>query len=546
MSVKFSILGGAGEIGMNMYLYESEQSAVLVDCGVMFPDNSFPGVDFIIPDFTYLSEIRHKIKGIVLSHGHEDHIGALPYLLKQFPMTVYGGPLTIRLLESKLKESHIQAPIHVFNDNDELSFDDFKVRLLPVNHSISDTHAIHILHDDIKCLHVSDFKIDQSPVNGKPFSPEIFLNAAKEGIDCLVSDSTNVLNENFTPSESSVKKDIKDIMMGHNGRVFFTTFASNIDRLQQLVEICEEVGRKIVFEGRSIVKNVEIAKSLAYIRIPDGVEISLAESRKYKADDVCYVISGCQGERQSTFYKVVSKERRSLVIQEGDLFVISARVIPGNEKNLNETINNIYLNGGHVVDIQKKRVHVSGHASAEELKLLMNLTKPDYLVPVHGEYFHLKEHVKLGINSGFIQPDCSLFCISGDQLIFEKGKLLGRDQVPFGRRFVDRRGDFQFGEALLRHRKHLSRDGMVIIQYSEEAEGVLASLPLIHTEGFALNPMQQTGLQKHIMENLPLLSGNINEEMSGTVDMVKQLAKSFFKKQLDRRPVVAVINVEDM
>lgn len=543
MSVKFSILGGAGEIGMNMYLYESEESALIVDCGVMFTDASFPGVDLIIPDFSYIERIRHKLKGLVLSHGHEDHIGGVPYLLKQFDMPVYGGSLTVQLLESKLKENKLKAEVHTIYDNEELVIGDFTVVMLPVNHSISDTFAIHILHNDLNCLHVSDFKIDQSPVNGKPFAPELYLKAAERGIDCLVSDSTNVVNPNFTPSESSVKKDIKDIISSHKGRIFFTTFASNIDRIQQVVEICGEVGRKIVFEGRSIVRNVEIAKKLGYIRIPNRVAIDLVGSKQLNDDKICYIISGCQGEHQSTLYKVVSRERKNLQVRYGDLFVISARVIPGNEKNLNETINNIYMNGGEVVDIQQKHVHVSGHASAEELKFMLNLTKPKYLVPVHGEHFHLKKHIQLGLSSGFIKKGDALFCVAGDQLIFEKHRLSGRSEIPYGRKFIDRRGNFSFGNDILKVRKQLARDGVVILKVKFDLNGVIMEPPLVITEGFILNGTQQFGLRKHIMDNLPLLNDSVKNGIGGWTDLIQKLAKTYFKKRLDRKPVVVVIAV---
>ncbi len=544
MSLKFSILGGSGEIGMNMYLFESEKAVVIIDCGVMFGDCDLPGVDFVIPDFSYLDNLKDKAFILILSHGHEDHIGGVPYLLKKYKMPVYGGKLTVRLLKSKLKEHKVKGDIKEFGENDCIEFHDFKIKPIPVNHSISDTFALHLLHKDLNVLHSSDFKIDLSPVSGEPFSSESFIMAKREGIDLYIGDSTNVVNENFTPSESTVKKDLKDIINNHSGRIFFTTFASNIDRIKQLVEVCDEVGRKIVFEGASIVKNIRIADELGYINIPNGLKISLPEAKNIDDDKICYVISGCQGERQSSFYKIVSKERKKLQIKEGDLFVISARVIPGNERNLNETINMIYMNGGEVVDIQKKHVHVSGHASEEELKLMFNLLKPKFFVPVHGESLHLRKHFNLAVKSGFVEKENAFIILSGEQLEFINHEFAGKKEINCGKKYIDRRGNFTFGEDLLKERKHLARDGVISLIFREIFTEPFYEVVEIKTKGFDLSPQHMFQLKKYIFKNLPILNAGVKDDKNNIFELLEKMIKTYFKRNFDRRPVISVIKVD--
>jgi ribonuclease J len=544
MSLKFSILGGSGEIGMNMYLFESDEAVLIVDCGVMFADCDLPGVDLIIPDFTYLENIRNKDFFLLLSHGHEDHIGGVPYLIERFKMPIYGGKLTIKLLESKLKEHKIKSEIIEINENDCLILKDFKIKPIPVNHSISDTFAFHIVNRDLHILHSSDFKIDLSPVNGKPFSMESFIRAKQEGIDLYIGDSTNVINENFTPSESTVKKDLKDIINNHHSRIFFTTFASNIDRIKQLIEVCEVTGRKIVFEGTSIIKNIKIAEELGYVDIPKGLRVPLSEAKHMEDDKICFVISGCQGERQSSLYKIVSKERKALKIKEGDLFIISARVIPGNERNLNNTINMIYMNGGEVVDIQKKHVHVSGHASEEELKLMFNLLQPEYFVPVHGESLHLKKHYNLAVKSNFVDKDNAFILLSGEQLLFAKRKFVEKKSIPSGKTYIDKRGNFLFGEELLKERKHLSRDGVISIIFREIYTSPFYEIIEIKTKGFDLPPQYLHKLKKHIYKFLPVLNEEAKNDKYNIFELFEKMLKTYFKRNFDRRPVISVIKVD--
>ncbi|MGA1847034.1 ribonuclease J [Deferribacter abyssi] len=524
MSSQIIFLGGAGEIGMNMYLYESENSAIIVDCGVKFADNSYPGIDMIIPDWWYIDKIKNKLRGIILTHGHEDHIGGVSYLLKEYKLPIYGGELTLKLIESKLKEKKIKLENTVVRDGDVYCFGDFKVEFVGVTHSIQDTFGLYIENDDYKILHISDYKMDQAPVNGKPFDVHRFMEIGKRGITVLLSDSTNVINEGITSSESSVYNDLLDVFLQAKGRVFFTTFSSNIDRIKQVIDICQQIGRKVVVDGTSVVKSVKIGRELGLLSFPDDLMVNLTEAKKIDDDKICYIISGCQGEVNSTLYKIAANERKILKAKEGDLFIISARVIPGNELNLNNTINKLYYFGAKVVDIEEKKIHVSGHASKEEAKLLLNFIRPKYLIPIHGKYRHMKTHIELLEEVHYDIQTKGLFVEDGDVLVFEDENLIGENKMEVGRRYIDGRGDFILSEEDLKIKKHLSRDGIVLIQ---EINGDFK----FEVIGFNLDKKYITMLSNFLLDNL------IDVEVSRE-EFVEKIVKRFFKRKFDKRPIV--------
>ncbi|BAI79902.1 conserved hypothetical protein [Deferribacter desulfuricans SSM1] len=524
MSTKISIFGGAGEIGMNMYLYESESVAFLVDCGVKFADNSYPGIDMIIPDWDYLKSIKDKLRAIILTHGHEDHIGGVPYLLEDFDLEVYGGNLTIKLLEYKFYERKIKVLTNVVKDKDVINVGDFQIEFVSVTHSIQDTFGLFITNNDLKLLHISDYKMDQAPVNGKPFDVHRFMEIGKKGVTALLSDSTNVVNDGLTPSESSIYNDLLDVFLQANGRVFFTTFSSNLDRIKQVVEICEQIGRKIVVDGSSVTKSVKIGRELGLLNIKQDTLISLQEAKKLDDDKVCFIISGCQGEVNSTLYKIASNERKMLKAKEGDLFIISARVIPGNELNLNNTINKLYYYGAKVVDIEEKKIHVSGHASKEEAKLMLNFIRPKYLIPIHGEYRHLKTHIELLKEVNYDVETEGIFAEDGEILVFEGEKLVGQDNFESKRKYIDARGEFVLTEEDLKLKKNLARDGIVIIQdFGKEFS--------LETVGFTLNKEDENRLRYFIDENMGVVDLSRDE-------LLVNIVRRFFKKRFDKRPVV--------
>lgn len=545
MSCSISFLGGVGEIGMNMYVYETENSAIIIDCGVMFADNNLPGIDYVIPDFEYLDSIKHKLKGLFITHGHEDHVGAVPFLLRAYNIPVYGGKLSLGILEAKRGAKKVSPDLRTVKARQTITEGDFTVQFLPVTHSISDTYALYVKCGDFSALHCSDFKIDQSPAGGEPFNPADFTKLASEGLTALLIDSTNAQNEGFTQSESSIKEDLRKVFRNAKGRIFFTTFSSNVDRFRQIFDIARECGRKVVLEGTALDRNVSIAESLGYIELPEDLMITLRAAKKLPDEEVCYIITGCQGETNSTLYRIASGERKDLNVREGDLFVISARVIPGNEKNLINLVNMIYKSGGNVVDIGKNRIHVSGHASQEEIKLMVNFTRPRYVIPVHGEPVHLITLKRTLKATGFLPEENVLMVEDGKKVIFEDGEVLKTDDVPNGRIFIDLRGHFVMDEDSVKDRKHLCRDGAVsVVLIKKKADGTYILPPAIETAGFTLDDRHMRQLLDFLSENISELVNDEDYDFTELKGGLSRLTKRYCKKHLDRRPLIIPVVTE--
>jgi len=541
MSMHISFLGGLGEIGMNMYVYETETTAIIVDCGVMFADLSLPGVDYIIPDFSYIFNIKEKIKGIVATHGHEDHIGGISYLLKNFNVPIYGGRLTLNLLKHKLTEEKVRATLKEMADMECIQIDDISISFLQINHSIPDTFCIKIKGGDNTFIHMSDFKIDETPISQKPFSKERVIKFLEnEEITGVLIDSTSCQREGVSPSEKTVYEDLYKIISGASGRVFFTTFSSNIDRISQVLDICEKLKRKVVIEGRSITKNINIATQLGYLKYNPENITRLSNTKKYNDNELCFIISGCQGEVNSTLYKIVSKERNSLQIKKGDLFIISSRVIPGNEKNLAKAINHIYYFEAEVVDIEKENIHVSGHAYREDIKIITSLLRPKYFIPIHGEYTHLRKNIQNITEDLKFSPSNCIFTENGKRITFDNNQNLVRvSDIPFGKTYIDTRGGFTFGEEQLKIRKNMARDGVFFIYYSlNENDFEIIGLNAI---GFPITDELQYYIKKQINDNISLL---IESSLSGEFEfdeILTKFIKKIFKKRFDRRPEIKVI-----
>ncbi|UOD35615.1 ribonuclease J [Deferribacteraceae bacterium V6Fe1] len=539
--MEISFLGGLGEIGMNMYVYETETTAIIVDCGVMFADLSLPGVDYIIPDFSYIYNIKDKIKGIVATHGHEDHIGGISYLLKNFNVPIYGGKLTLNLLKHKLTEEKVKAELKVISDMECVVIDDISISFLQINHSIPDTFCIKIKGKNNTFIHMSDFKIDKTPISQKPFSEERVIKFLEnEVITGILIDSTSCQREGVSPSEKSVYEDLYKIISCASGRVFFTTFSSNIDRISQVLDICEKLKRKVVIEGRSITKNINIATQLGYLKYNPENIISLSNAKKYEDNKLCFIISGCQGEVNSTLYKIVSKERNSLQVKKGDLFIISSRVIPGNEKNLAKAINHIFYYEAEVVDIEKENIHVSGHAYREDVKIITSLIRPKYFIPIHGEYTHLRKNIQnITEDLDFSSSNC-IFTENGKKIAFDNNQnLISVSDIPFGKTYIDTRGGFIFGEEELKIRKNMARDGVFLLSYSlRENDFKIIDLNAI---GFTLTNELQYYIKKQINDNIGLL---IESSLSGEFEfdeILTKFIKKIFKKRFDRRPEIKVI-----
>jgi len=534
MSFAITFLGGAGFIGMNMYLYESEESALIVDCGVMFADYSYPGIDYIIPDFSYLYALRKKLKGLLLTHAHEDHLGGVPYLLKDFNIPVWGGPLTLKLLKQKLSEYKIKAVLNDVMPGETFLIGDFSLTYNPVNHSIPDTYSILIKNNNFSCLHASDFKIDYTPVSGEPFNRETYEKMGNNGIDLALVDSTNIFENGETASESALKSNIRDVFLAASGRIFFTTFASNIDRINQVLQVCKSLGRKVVFEGRSVLKNTLVANENGFLPFPEDTVITSLEAKDLPDEQICYVVSGCQGESGSSLFKIVSKERKKLKIKEGDTFVISSRVIPGNEKNLNAMINQIALYGGNVVDMGEAQIHTSGHAGCEDIKVFLKLIRPTYVIPIHGEIRHQKQFCQMLKDENFAAE--GIFAITGEKVAFNSaGGNPSVEKIDSGYRYIDTRGGFSLDDSQLKERKHLARDGVVVIR----VYGIDERFD-IETVGFSLGDYYFFRFAKFLRENLILLKDIIKDDNDKLIEMTRKLAKAFLKKELDRRPIIKI------
>lgn len=485
--IKISFLGGLNEVGKNMTLYECQGDMILVDCGLEFPDPEMLGVDIVIPDFSYAVANKDKIKGIFITHGHEDHIGGLAYLLKEMNIPVYSTRLTIGLIEGKLREHDLlsQADLNVVKPGDTVSLGCFDVEFIHVNHSIPDAVALAIKSPAGVIIQTGDFKIDTTPIDGGVIDMARLAQLGNEGVLCLLSDSTNAGKPGFTESERKVGDTFETLFAKANGRrLIVATFASNIHRVQQIINAAESYGRKVALSGRSLENVVSIAAELGYIDIPEGVLVGIDSINRYPADKMVVVTTGSQGEPMSALYRMAFSEHRKVDIGPNDYVIISAQPIPGNEKMVGKVVDELLKQGAEVVYERMYEVHVSGHACQEELKIMMSLTKPKYFIPVHGEQKHLRKHAALGVAMG-IEPKNILIADNGKSVSVTNEKISFAEDVPSGMVFVDGSGVGDVGSVVMRDRTKLAEDGIVIIALSVEREtGTVVSGPEVITRGF--------------------------------------------------------------
>lgn len=485
--INITFLGGLNEVGKNMTLYECQGDMILVDCGLAFPDPDMLGVDLVIPDFTYAVQNADKIKGIFITHGHEDHIGGLAYLLKEMNVPVYSTRLTIGLIEGKLKEHKLldKAKLNVVNPGDKVNLGCFEVEFIHVNHSIPDAVALAIKSPAGVVIQTGDFKIDTTPIDGGVIDLPRLGELGNEGVLCLLSDSTNAAKPGFTESESKVGETFGTLFAKANGkRLIVATFASNIHRVQQIIDTAEKLGRKVALSGRSLENVVTIAAELGYIKIPDGILVGIDQINRYPSDKMVVVTTGSQGEPMSALYRMAFSEHRKVDIGPNDYVIISATPIPGNEKMVGKVVDELLKQGAEVVYERMYEVHVSGHACQEELKIMMSLTKPKYFIPVHGEQKHLRKHAALASSMG-IEPSNIIIADNGKTIeVSEKAiKVVG--EVTSGMVFVDGTGVGDVGSVVLRDRTKLAEDGIVIIVLSMDGTtGDVVSGPEVITRGF--------------------------------------------------------------
>ena len=461
-------LGGLGEIGKNITLYEYNSDMFLVDCGMSFPDEDTPGIDIVIPDFTYILENKDKIKGLVVTHGHEDHIGAIPYLLRNFNLPIYATKLTIGLISVKLKEHKLlsDAKLNVVNTGDTVKLGAFSVEFIHVNHSIPDAVGFAISCGAGTVIHTGDFKIDTTPIDDKVIDIARFAECGKSGVLALLSDSTNAERPGYTASESIVGESFSTLFKkAEDHRIIVATFSSNIHRIQQIIDEAARHGRKVAASGRSMLNVIAVASELGYLKIPDGVLIDIDMIKYYRPDQLVIVTTGSQGEPLSALHRIAFSEHRQVEIIPGDMFIISANPIPGNEKLVSRVINELMKRGANVVYEKMYDVHVSGHACQEEIKLMMAVTKPKFFIPIHGEQKHLNKSKGVA-NAMGIDSAHTVIAENGNVIELTKDSIKVVDTVTAGRVLVDGLGVGDVGSIELRDRKHLAEDGIIVVTVS--------------------------------------------------------------------------------
>ena len=543
MMLKIIPLGGLGEVGLNMMVFEYDQTIFVVDAGLMFPEDYMLGVDSVIPGMDYLRENRSKVAGIVLTHAHEDHIGALPYLVKIANAPVFGTPFTLGIVRSKLEEQELLAStaLHEISVEETLKLGPFKLDFIRVGHSVIDGIGLAIHTPYGLIVHTGDFKIGHASMGTMTTDVNKFALLGKQGILALMSDSTNVEKEGYTLSAKEIRHTLAAVTDESHGRIIVALFASNIARIQMIVNIAKDRGKKIIFNGRSIEISVQIAKSLGYLNIPEGMEIDIDQVPYYADDEIVIITTGSQGEPMSALARMSAGTHKQIKIKAGDTVILSSKFIPGNEKAIAKIINNLYKRGAEVIYEKISDIHVSGHAFREELRLMISLTKPEYFIPIHGEYRHLILHARLAEEVG-VAGDNILLAENGQVIEFDQhgGRIHG--SVATGRVLIDGKGIGDVGRSVLKERRMLSEEGLVAVTIAfDEETGVIVYGPEIVSRGFVFET--ETG---HLLDDAQCVILEVVEEIPAEtlhrVDKIRakiQTAlRQYFFFTIGRRPVI--------
>ena len=540
-------LGGLEQIGLNITAFEYEDSIIVVDCGLSFPEDEMLGIDLVIPDITYLKDNADKVKGFVITHGHEDHIGALPYVLKELNIPIYATKLTMGIIENKLTEHELigKSKRKVVKFGQSINLGRFRIEFIKTNHSIVDAAALAIYSPAGVVVHTGDFKVDYTPVFGDAIDLQRFAEIGKKGVLALMCDSTNAERPGFTPSEKTVGRTFDTLFSEHKDtRIIIATFASNVDRVQQIINSAYKFGRKVVVEGRSMVNIIDTASKLGYLNIPDKTLIDIEQLKNYPNDKTVIITTGSQGESMAALSRMASDSHRKISIMPGDTVIFSSHPIPGNEKAVTNVINELQMKGADVIF---QDVHVSGHACQEEIKLIYSLVKPKYAVPVHGEYKHRKAQAKIAAELGI--PKENIYMLqSGDVLEMDSEKAVVTGKVPVGAILVDGLGVGDVGNVVLRDRQHLAEDGILIVvlaldSYSDQ----LVSGPDIVSRGFVY-----VRESDELLDEARLL---VNDAIQGCLDKgqsdwgklkstIKDVLSEFVWKKTKRRPMILPIIME--
>ena len=547
--LKIIPLGGLGEFGLNMMLLEGGAAAIAIDCVLLFPGADLLGIDLVIPDVSYLLENKQNLKGIVLTHAHEDHIGALPYILKHLSVPIFGTRLTLGLLDNKLREHHLEdtADIREITAGQLWELAPFQLEGIRVTHSLMDCLALAIETPVGTVIHTGDFKIDNTPMEGEMFDFQRFAAYGEKGVLLLLSDSTNVERAGYTPSEREVGTNLEQIFQGSTGKILVSTFSSSIPRIQQVVDISERCGRRVILSGRSMIRNSQIASELGYLRLPRSFMTENERWQELPPERLTFLTTGSQGEPLSVLHRVALDDHKSIKVESGDTVILSSKFIPGNEKTISNLINHLYRRGAEVHYEKVSEIHVSGHASQEELKTMLQLTRPRYFVPIHGEYRHLVRHRRLAQDVGVPEENCFIL-EDGDVLELSAHSARKINPIQVGRVFVDGKGVGDVEDVVIRDRRHLSEDGMVLaVMAIHQQSGELVAGPDLISRGFVRDEEGEEILEQARKVVLETLSGINREARTDPAELQEEVRKAlrrYFRKRLERRPVVLPYIIE--
>jgi ribonuclease J len=542
-------LGGLGEFGMNMMALRYGDDIIVIDAGMMFPESELLGIDLVIPDISYLKQNRQHVRAIVLTHGHEDHIGALPYILRDLEVPVYGTRFTLALVKKRLSEAGLleSTTLREVIPGRRVELGQYEIEFIPVTHSTVDCVALAVRTPLGVIIHTGDFKIDHTPVEGAGFDIHTFARYGNEGVLALFSDSTNVERPGYTPSERAVVPRIEELARSAPRRVILSCFASSIHRIQQVIDIAFRVGRKVAFVGRSMVDNVEIAHDLGYLRIPDGMVVRPQDIRSYEPRKIIILASGSQAEPMSSLSRIAVDNHRFVSVDENDTVILSSRIIPGNEKAIFRMLDHMFRRRALVYyDNSAGVIHVSGHASQEEQKLLLQLVKPKYFIPVHGEYRHLFRHAALAHQLGVVSGEIIL-AENGNCIEFTEDGTYRRDPVAAGRVLVDSGSLEEIEEVVVRDRRHLSEDGVVVpIIAIDKHSGKLESHPEIVTRGFMSDNGSDlvTGARDIVLKTINTSNPEERADWSVIKEKIRVDLKRYINKQTSKRPLILPVILE--
>jgi len=538
---RIAFLGGLGEIGRNCAVVELAGARLLIDCGLAFPDADQPGVDIILPDFAYLAEQPERVVGVVLTHAHEDHMGALPYFLRDFDVPVYGTRLSLGMLSAKLEEYNLTPSLVEVTPGERTRLGPFDLEFFAVSHSIPDGMAVALRTPAGTIVHTGDFKVDLTPIDGMPTDLAGLARLAGEGIDLLLSDSTNADQPGYIPSETEVGRAFEEIFAAARRRIVVACFASHVHRMQQVLDAAHQLGRKVALVGRSMLRNIRVASDLGYLRVPADLLIPVEDLASLPTEQTLVLCTGSQGEPFSALTLMAGREHKWVRIEPGDTVVLSSSLIPGNEAAVYRTINDLARQGAEVLHRGNAKVHVSGHAAQGELTLLLSTLRPRQFVPVHGEYRHLAQHARLAERTG-IAPDRVFVCEDGDVLELDAGLVRRAGQIRSGMVFVDGLGVGDVGDAVLRDRRRLGGEGFVHVLATIEAQtGKVLAGPDIVTRGFVYEP-ESAGLieeaRAQVLASLDRAAAEGVSDPSILKQRMREVASALFRERTQRRPVI--------